>query len=159
MTDKLKQLIEEEVVKMPREFQEAFTSSNWISVSEDIARKYNLYLDEEITKFQAEVFLVLSGVVQYELLSVNIENELGLSKKEAEEVEGEVFEKIIYPFSDKLENKLKWKMDIKNSKWDQNLNFITSGGNYSAFLEIKKPSSDTPTLKNDSEPNKSNLSV
>ncbi|MBS3903974.1 MAG: hypothetical protein KGZ39_01440, partial [Simkania sp.] len=100
MTDKLKQIIEEEVLKMPREFQEAFTASNWISVSEDIARKYVLYLDEEINKFQAEVFLVLSGVVQYEQLSVNIENELGLSKEEAEKMEGEVLERIIFPFSE-----------------------------------------------------------
>ncbi len=158
MTDKLKQIIEEEVVKMPREFQEAYTSSNWISVSEDIARKYKLYLDEEINKFQAEVFLVLSGVVQYELFSVNLENELGLSKKETEEIETEVLEKIIYPFSEKIENKLEWKIDIKNSKWNQNLDFITSGGDYSAFLDIKK-SPETASLPKEDGLNKSNPSV
>jgi len=158
MTDKLKQIIEEEVLKMPREFQEAFTASNWISVSEDIARKYVLYLDEEINKFQAEVFLVLSGVVQYEQLSVNIENELGLSKEEAEKMEGEVLERIIFPFSENIESKATWKMDIKNSKWDQNLDFITSGGDYSAFLDIKKNSPDMST-KNPPETNQSNPSV
>ncbi|MBP6865983.1 MAG: hypothetical protein KBC12_00355 [Candidatus Pacebacteria bacterium] len=159
MTDKLKETIEEEVVKMPREFQEAFTASNWIPVSEDIARKYKLYLDEEINKFQAEVFLVLSGVVQFELLSVNIENELGLSKEEAEKIEGEVLERVIFPFSSNLESKAEWKMDIKNSKWDQNLDFITSGGDYSAFLDIKKSSPDLTTTETKSETNQSNPSV
>jgi len=49
-------------------------------------------------------------------------------------------------------------MDIKNSKWDQNLDFITSGGDYSAFLDIKKNSPDVPA-KNPSDANQSNPSV
>ncbi|MFN4181577.1 MAG: hypothetical protein ACK4FA_02695, partial [Candidatus Paceibacteria bacterium] len=53
-------------------------------------------------------------------------------------ISDEVFDRIISPFSDKIESKVQWKMDIKNSKWDQNLDFITSGGDYSAFLDIKK---------------------
>ena len=143
---------------MPREFQEAFTASNWIPVSEDIARKYKLYLDEEINKFQAEVFLALAGIVQAELLSVNIENELGLDKEESAKVEAEVLDRIIYPFSDSLESKVKWKMDIKNSKWDQNLDFITSGGDYSAFLDLKKRSPE-PTTETKPGTNQSNPSV
>lgn len=133
MTDKLKQIIKEELEKLPKEKREVIDSFDWIKISEEIGRKY--LLDEsEINDFQVETFLILIGLEDPDLYANNIENNVGTSKNEAKKMAEEVLQKIFIPITDTLVENIKKSEKTKDPKWDQNLNFILSGGNYHSFM-------------------------
>ena len=134
MTEKLKQIIKEEVMKLPKEAQDAINSFDWIKETEEIGKKY-LLGDSEINDFQVETLLVLVGKEDGNYYEQNIENNLGTSKEEAEEMAEEAFQKIFTPIDDKLVENIKNSSKSKNPKPEQTLNFILSGGDYSAFVE------------------------
>ena len=133
MTDKLKQKVIEEMVKLPKEMQEAISAHDWAKISEDIGKKY--LLDEiEINNLQVETLLVLVGIEDGNYLAQNIENEVGTSKEEAEKIAEEVSQKIFNPLIQMLEEQIKKNMPTKSLNWNQNVDFVLSGGDYTAFL-------------------------
>ncbi len=136
MTDKLKQIIKDEVVKLPKENQEVINSFGWEKVSEDIGNKY--LLEDDINDFQIEVFLVLVGLEDPYFFSTRIENNIGTSKEEAKKISDEVFEKIFIPVADTLVEKIKKNGKMKNGGFNQTVDFIISGGDYSSFVEERK---------------------
>jgi len=136
MTEKLKQVIKREVEKLPKENQEAINSLGWVVISEEIGKKH-LLSESEINDLQAQNLLVLVGLADPDYYSQNIEDEIGTSKDEAEKIAVEVFQKIFTPINDTLIDNLKKGDAVKNSNHKQNLNFILSGGDYSAFVEQK----------------------
>ena len=138
MTDKLKNIIVEEIKKLPKENQGVINSFDWEKISEDIGKKY-LLSEEEINNLQVETLLVLIGLENPDDYSQNIENEVGTSKNEAEKISDEIFQKIFTPINDVLVENLKKSEKVKNSNAEQNLNFILSGGDYSVFLEVPPP--------------------
>ncbi|MEK7539169.1 MAG: hypothetical protein AAB595_00800 [Patescibacteria group bacterium] len=134
MTEKLQQTIKEEVLKLPKETQEAINTFDWGSMAEEIGKKY-LLSESEINDFQVETLLVLVGLEDGNLYALNIENNVGTSKDEAIKITGEVNQKIFTPISNLIEENIKKNLKNKNPSPEQTLNFILSGGNYSAFIE------------------------
>ncbi|MFA5792013.1 MAG: hypothetical protein WC884_03180 [Candidatus Paceibacterota bacterium] len=133
MTEKLKQIIKDEVVKLPKEMQEAIGAFDWVKVTEEIGKKY--LFESEIIDFQVETLLVLIGLENPEMYAINIENNVGTSREEAKRIADESFEKIFTPINNILEENIKKSGRAKNGSGEQNLNFILSGGDYSSFVE------------------------
>ena len=134
MTDKLKQIIKEELIKLPRESQEVINTFDWGTISEEIGKKY--LLDEnEINGLQVEIGLVLLGIVEEDFLSLNIESRVGTSKNESIKMMEEIKQKIFAPMLKKRESLIRNKPRTNKSDWKQTINFIISGGDYSVFIE------------------------
>jgi len=72
MTEKLKQIIKEEVVKLPKETRDAISAFNWGTVSEEIGKKY-LLTESEVNDLQVETGLVLIGLVDGDEYALNID--------------------------------------------------------------------------------------
>ncbi|OGI45827.1 hypothetical protein A2121_00710 [Candidatus Nomurabacteria bacterium GWB1_40_6] len=134
MTEKLQKIIKEEITKLPKENQEVINAFDWVKITEEIGKKY--LLDEnEINDLQVETLLVLVGLEEPDSFAKNIEDEVGTSKGEADKITEEILQKIFIPINDILIENIKKSEKMKDSKWNQNLDFILSGGNYSSFLE------------------------
>lgn len=132
MTEKLRDKIEEEIAKLPKETQEAIKSVDWVKTSEEIGHNY--FLDEdEINDLQVEILLILTGLEEGYVFSKNIEVEVGLEEEDAKAISDEVNKKIFTPIYNILESNVKNNIKNINPNWQQNLNFILSGGNYSAL--------------------------
>jgi len=134
MTEKIKQKIKEELLRMPNEIQEAVNSFDWGKISEEIGNKY-LLEESEINDLQVEIMLVMIGMTSVENLKINIESNVGTSKEEAEKIGNELFEKIFGPIGSKITENIKNNLKDKTITWKQNINFILSGGDYTVFLE------------------------
>ncbi|OGI98127.1 hypothetical protein A3H53_03100 [Candidatus Nomurabacteria bacterium RIFCSPLOWO2_02_FULL_40_10] len=150
MTEKLQQTIQEEVIKLPKEAQEAINFLDWIKIAEEIGKKY-LLNEEEINNFQLETLLVLIGVVDPEFYAINIENQVGTTKDSANKMADEAFEKIFKPIGEKIEENIKNGMKNKNPGWEQTLNFILSGGNYATLIAPTRANSASVFNQNGSE--------
>ena len=133
MTEQIKEKIKEFIAVLPKENQEVVGSFGWEKTSEEIGKKH-LLVEDEINGLQLEIGLVLTGIVDPILLPLNIENEVGTSKIEAESMANEVLEQIFNPIVKNLEQKAKIIMKDKSIHWRQNLDFILSGGDYTAFI-------------------------
>jgi hypothetical protein len=138
MTEKLKQIIQEEVAKLPKEAQEAIQSLDWANIAEEIGKKYFL-TESEINDLQTETLLVLIGIESADDCTQNVEDNVGTSKDEAEKISAEVLQKIFTPIHNILLENIKKSDKVKNPNWEQSLNFILSGGDYSAFINPTNP--------------------
>jgi len=145
MTEKLQQTIKEELAKLPKEHQEAIGTFDWVKSSEEIGKKY-LLNEDEINNLQVETLLVLVRLEEPDSFAKNIEDEVGTSKAEADKITEEILQKIFIPINVTLVEKIKNSEQVKDSKWNQNLDFILSGGNYSSFLEKKVNTTPTSPL-------------
>jgi len=134
MNEKSRTIIKEEMLSLPKEAQEAINAFGWEKISEEIGKKY-LLDEDEINTFQLETASFLLGLVDEDAYPRNIEDEIGISKEEAEKISEEVFEKIFTPINDILIGNIKKNLNTKRPKLEQNVDFIISGGNYSALLE------------------------
>ena len=144
MTEKLKQIIKEEIAKLPKENQAVINNFGWEEITEEIGRKF-LLSDNEINILQAETLVVLAGLEDPDYYAQNIENEVGTSKDEANKISDEVFEKMFTPINNILIENIQKSEKAKNADAEQNLDFILSGGDYSAFAEQKKETDDQET--------------
>jgi hypothetical protein len=153
MTNKIKEKIKEFITVLPKQNQEVVNLSNWEKISEEIGKKHLLDQDE-IDNFQLETGLVLVGIVNPVLFALNIENEVGTSKDEANKIANEVLEKIFNPIVDKLKEKGRVAMQEKPIHWQQNLDFILSGGDYTAFIRRVESPTESRRLKVESNPSK-----
>lgn len=135
MTEKLKNIIQEEVMKLPKEGQEAINAFNWVKITEEVGNKFSF--DEiELNNFQVETLLVLVGTTDPEFYATNIENQVSTTKDVAEKITDEVMQKIFTPINDIFLENIKKSGKVQNAKPEQNLDFILSGGDYSAFVEV-----------------------
>jgi len=121
---------------LPKENQEAMNSLEWGNLAERIGTKY-LLNESQINDFQVQTLLILIGLVDLDSYTFYIENEIGTTKDEATKITEETFEKIFTPINDVLIENIKKSNKIKNPNPEQTLNFILSGGDYSAFLETQ----------------------
>ena len=141
MTEKLKQIIQEEVMKLPKEMRDAINAFDWVKATEEIGRKF-LLSESEINDFQLETLLVLVNLEYPHLYENNIENNVGVGKEKASQIARETYQKIFRPIDDIFVENIKKGLKDKNPNWRQSIDFILSGGNYSAFLEDRN--SETP---------------
>src|SRR3989344_3814321 len=143
MTEKLKQTIEEEIAQLPKEGQEAISAVPWVKIAEEIGAKYNL-TEEEIDDFILETLIILIGAADFEFYAINIENHVGTTKDGAKSMADEALERIFKPIRKILEDNIKKNLKIKNPTAMQNVNFILSGGDYSAFMTPNSPLEEYP---------------
>lgn len=134
MNEKLKKIISNEIIKLPKESQEVISSFGWESILKEIGKKF-LLNENEIYQLQVETALILLGIAEEDLLSLNIENRVGISKEEAIKIAEEISQKIFNPMVEKRNKLIKENLQIKNQNWQQTINFIISGGDYSVFIE------------------------
>lgn len=134
MEKQIKLTIKEELEKLPTERQTIINSFDWIEISKKIGGKY-LFTENEIGKLQIEVLLILVEMEYLNDLKINIENSLATTKNQAEGVAKEIEEQIFKPIAQKLEASTIAQMVFSTPKWNQTINFIISGGDYSVFWE------------------------
>lgn len=134
MTEQLKQITKDELVKLPKEIQEAVNSLDWANLTEEIGKKYQLD-NIKINKLQTEVLLVLVEVELLDNLKSNIINSSEIEVDDAEKISSELATKIFTPIANTLEILTKKKVKTWNPKWEQSVSFIVSGGDYSVFLD------------------------
>lgn len=103
METKLRETIEEEIRKLPREVGDAIGSLDWISISQKIGEDH-LLTANEINNLQLETGLVLTGLENPDDYTLNIERNVLLSKTESEEISRDIFEKIFNPIFEKGKN-------------------------------------------------------
>ena len=146
MTEELKKIIEEEMQVLPKESVEVINAFNWAKVSEEIGSKY-LYTEEEQNLLDAEIALVMLGITDQEFLPSRIENNIITSHSNAEKISEEIVEKILVPIVNNLSEKIKNGLKNRVAHWQQNLDFILSGGDYTAFIRdpiVKKLENTAP---------------
>ena len=134
MTDILQQKIKDEILKLPKVKQDAINSIDWIKKVEEIGQKFGI-IDEEVEKLQLETGLILSGMVNLNDLPYDIENRIGLNEDDVKKIIDELFQKVFDPIAFVITNDIKNNLDHKKTKWDQTVNFIIGGADYSVFLE------------------------
>ena len=124
---KLQDSIKEDMLMLPKESQGVINSFDWLEETDKIGKANNL-TESKINDLQTEVALVLVGLTNPDWFEKNIEIEVGTSEEEAKKIANETLEKIFKPIANKIEANLKNKVQDKNTKWDQNVNFTLSGG-------------------------------
>jgi len=135
MEEQLKQKMNEEIAKLPKNNQEAINSLDWYKIVEEVGQKHYL-IESEIFDLKTETGLVLIGLVEgLNLYTLNIENNIGTSYEEAIKITEDIFDKIFAPVARMIEISVKNKMKTQSSKWNQSVNFIISGGDYSSFVD------------------------
>ena len=133
MTDQLKQIIKDEMAKLPKENQIAIGALNWEKITEEIGKKFFLQ-EDEINTLQTETFLILIGLEEPDAYAENVEENVGTSKDQASKIVEEMAQKVFIPISDILIESIKKRVVNKNTSWMQNLDFILSGGDFSSFV-------------------------
>lgn len=133
MIEKLKQRTIDELAKLPKEIQESINSLDWSSLSETIGKKY-LPDEREIDELQAEILLVLIGIEKLDDIKTNIEININTTSMVATQIGDEIIKQIFKPIANSMELSIKNKLKTHNPKWDQTVNFIVSGGDYSSFI-------------------------
>ena len=142
MTEKLKQQLNEQMEFIPKESQEAINSFDWEKISEEIGKKY-FFTEDDMDIFQADIGLVLVGLAEQEYLADDIEDDVYVSKDKAQKITEEIIEKIFKPIYENLVKNIKNKINMMPAHWQQNLDFILSGGDYTAFIRrVENPTSD-----------------
>ena len=142
MTEKLQQIIKEKVGKLSQNNQEVINSSGWVKISEEIGTKYEL--DEvELNNLQVEILLALIGVTSPEFFAINVENQTLFTKDVSQKIAGAVIEKIFIPVNNAALEKMQKSDQVKNAGWEQNVDFILSGGDYSVFLKKENDTINT----------------
>lgn len=131
--DKLKEYIKEEEQALPKELQSIIDTYEWANIAEKIGKDHKL-IDEEILSLQIETALVLLGITRQNAYTENLEENIIISEQEANKVSGEVNQKIFIPTYSNLAEKIKQGMKDKDPTWKQNVNFVLSDGDYTAFI-------------------------
>jgi len=146
MTEQLQKEIAIQIQTLPKELQKVITSFEWGNISEKIVKKY-FFTEDEINSIQAEIALVVLGLESIDNLAYNIENNASTTKSEAEKITNDSIREIFDPMGKKLNEIIPKSLDNKNIHWQQNVDFILSGGDYTAFIQrVEEPKNIAPTV-------------
>ena len=97
---------------------------------------------------QLETGLVLIGIESQDYLEFNISENVETNKNTTEKIIEEIKQKIFKPMFDNLEEIIKKDLKNKVITWQQNLDFILSGGSYTSFIkETRKINTQQQTLE------------
>lgn len=127
MTEKLKQTIEEEISKLPKNAQDFIGSIDWLQITEEIGKKY-LLTEDEINNLQLETLLVLTGAESVDDYVFNIEDEVEITQEKAEQINKEITDSIFKPIIEKIpaneykkpKNDITEKLDERFTKLPEN---------------------------------------
>ncbi|MFA6177762.1 MAG: hypothetical protein WC694_02615 [Candidatus Paceibacterota bacterium] len=132
--------------KLPPKVQEIFSSMKWLETLKQISLKYNLNNTQQET-LGTETTLLLLGIIHLDEYQKNLWTELNLSEEFMDNIFKEINDSIINTIRPKLfevfEKNVKSGISEK-ADWQQNINFILSGGDYSAFLTQNSPLEEYP---------------
>lgn len=134
MIEKLKQTIQKELLKLPKEKQDAVNSFDWVTKTQEICQIFKL-TESETDDLLIETGLVLVSIIDLDLFKKHLELDIGLNKEITEKISNEIIEKVFFPIAENIESSLKNNFNLENAHWNQTVNFIVSGGDYSVFLE------------------------
>lgn len=148
--------IKGEISVLPKEKQEVINNFGWGKIAEEIGKNHNI-LEDEIEVLKEEIILVLVGIENQYYLSLNLEENTNTNKNEAKKIAEEVNQKIFKPMVDKLNEVIKRDLKNKVIHWQQNLDFILSGGDYTAF--IRKVESSASSASGTTMADKQNVSA
>ncbi len=148
MTEELKNTIKEEILKLPKEAQQAINNFAWEKITEDIGKKY-LLSESEITNFQAETAIILVGAENINFYPENIANIIKKPKEIIDKMAQESFEKIINPIRKNIEDGIKNNIAQREMNWQQSINFILSGGDYLSLINDDNSLNNTESQKTD----------
>ena len=137
MTEKLQQTIKEEVDKLAKELRDAISSFDWVKITEDIGKESKLN-ETEIEDLQLETLLALIGVTTLKSYAVNIENQVEITKVDAEKISREAKDKIFRPIYKTLTESIRKNLQHKKPNWKQSLDFILSAGDYTVFMDTPR---------------------
>ena len=140
MDTNLENTIKEEIAKLPKEATEVINKFNWIKISEEIGKKYELN-EEKIEKLQVETSLVLLNLIEENEYLENLQKNIELDSEKTKKIIEEINEKIFIPISNQITENIKKDFKYRKTNWEQNINFILSGGDYIFFLS---PSTSRP---------------
>jgi len=154
MTEKLKNIMEVEILKLPKDNQTAINSIDWGKITEEIGKRF-LLTTTEINALQVETGLILINLIDMNTFEDDLENDIGLSINETKSIIEEIFDKVLTPIAESIKLSIKKRVTLENPSWDQTVNFILSGGDYSCFIE--EPIKPSVTIKPSTV--KSNFSI
>lgn len=146
MTEKLKQDLKEQMKFLSKDSQGAINSFDWVKVSEEIAKNHS-FTEDDTNMLQANIGLVLVGLEDQDELVVNIEEDINVSKDHAQKISEEIIQQILRPIAENLSENIKRDLKNRNTTWQQDLDFIISGGDYTAF--IKEPEKEVQGMSQD----------
>ncbi len=153
MNQELKKTIEEKLTTRPKEIRETILSFNWAEIVEEIGKNNLLNTEEEISILQLETSLVLLGLTDN--FEENIASKLGISPELANKISIEVFKKVFIPITNKINETIKNSLPNRSIHWQQNLNFILSGGDYTAFIKrVEEKKDEIPETNENFNPSK-----
>lgn len=152
-TEKLKETIKTEMFKLPKETQEIIESFGWEKIIEEIGKKY-LLNPNQINDLQDQVGLILTEAIDLSFIVSSIENNIDVNEEKAIVIAEELVQKIFRPMAIQLIGNIKKNLPIRNIHWRQNLDFILSGGDYTAFIRRVEPVEEGRKLKVESIPSK-----
>ena len=141
---KLQQQIAYYYSKLPLDAQNMFSSMKWLETLKVISIKYALN-DKQIETLGTETTLVLLGIIHPEDYEETLVNELDLSIESVEKIFIEINESVLKPIRRELT-----RIFIENTEnelmpnWNQNVDFILSGGDYAVFAEQNSPLEESP---------------
>lgn len=133
------------MLNLPKEVQEAINASSWERLSEEIGKKY-LLNEDEINTLQLETASFLLGFIDEDSFPTYIEDEVGLSRNEANKISEEIFQKIFIPIDNALpesfklsteepkEPELEPTLDNRLSKFPPEMSKIIEESNYQSTL-------------------------
>jgi hypothetical protein len=144
-----------EISLLPKEKQEIINGFGWEKIAEEIGKNHKLS-EDEISVLKEEIILVLIESEDQDYFWFNIEDNTNVKQEEAKRIAEEVEQKIFKPMFDLLTKNIKNTLKIRNIHWRQNLDFILSGGDYTAFIRRveEKKEQNVLNIKNTFNPSK-----
>ncbi len=156
MNSEIENIIKEQMKILPVEVIDVLASPAWTEKILNIGKKNGLN-EEELGTLQLETSLVMLGLTHPDSYVEELKNHLKVSEIKTDNIVNEINrelsngirEKLISIFNDSLISKEEIKKNIQGKKttFDQNLNFILSGGDYTVFLEDSENTTEPQTNK------------
>jgi hypothetical protein len=131
MNDSVIKIIKEKFDSLPESIQKIILSSEYEEILTEIGNQSQLSA-EQIAVLERETTLVMMGLTPIKDLEIRLVRELNIDKIKGEEITKDINEKIFLKILELLE--IMNTPAEEKPDWQQNLDFVLSGGDYSAFV-------------------------
>ncbi len=147
MTEELKNKINEQLKTLPKESLDAVHSFDWLAQITAVGNSHGL-LEQDIDNLAIETVLVMTGLAYPQDIAMNIEDEVGIPRNQAEIVAQELLAQVFVPIANKIRETIKNNSVAKEWTWRESLDFILSGGDYGVLMKKHVVSKDfTDTIR------------
>ncbi len=154
MDPETEKIIKKQIEKLPLEIRSLIANHVLENKISNIGKRNGLS-EEQIGTLQVETNLIILGLVPTDEYQNELKDHLKIDSLKLDTVIADMGKEILDGIQEKLNeiyNKLdeddikeiKENMKNKNQSWNQNVNFVLSGGDYSAFAEENSPLEEYP---------------